>query len=230
MIKSRQMLRGCAAGAFFAAIGAIGTATPAAAAPANAAVQTLHGTLTALNGSGARGTLNLQLVGDRYLTVQINANGLEPGVPHVGHIHGLVANDSPVNSNCPTTAQDVDHDSFVELAEGQVTYGPIIIPFGNVDPDMDGRVQFRHTFDLNDPSIYAAGFSKSDVLPLDLREVVLHGMTLQAGQGATNANSLPPNEADGTAGFKAVLPVTCGDIQNTGPNPLQFVVPPHHNH
>jgi hypothetical protein len=119
---------------------------------------------------------------------------------------------------------------YVELAEGLVTYGPIVIPFGDVDPDHDGTVHFLHTYDLNDPGIYAPGFDKSDVFPLDLREVVLHGMTLQAGQGATNSASIPPNEADGTAGFKAVLPVTCGDIENKGRNPFQFVYPPHHNH
>jgi hypothetical protein len=109
-----------------------------------------------------------------------------------------------------------------------VTYGPIIIGFGNTDPDMDGTVHFKHTYDLNDPSIYQPGYSKADVVPLDLREVVLHGLTLQAGQGATNADSIAPNEADGTAGEKAVLPVTCGDIENAAHYP--HIVNNPHNH
>jgi len=66
------------------------------------------------------------------------------------------------------------------------------------------------------------------VVPLDLREVVLHGLTLQAGQGATNADSIAPNEADGTAGEKAVLPVTCGDIENAAHYP--HIVNNPHNH
>lgn len=217
MSNYRQMLQLCGAGGLILA--AAGLSTSAAAAPNNLSNQTQRGTLTALNRSGATGTVSLRLRADRFLTVQVDATGLEPGIQHLGHIHGRESPGNKANSTCPTTAQDADHDTYVELAEGLVTYGPIIIGFGNVDPDMDGTVHFNHTFDLNDPSIYQPGFSKSDVLPLDLREVVLHGMTLQAGQGATNADSIPPNEADGTAGEKAVLPVTCGDIQNASHYP-----------
>lgn len=229
MTQSKQMLQLCGAGALVAGmIVATATYRSASAAPAGIASETQRGTLTALNNSGAHGTISMQLRGERYLTVQIDATGLEPGVPHVGHIHGLVVGGNSANSTCPTTAQDADHDNYVELAEGQVTYGPIIIPFGNTDPNMDGTVHFLKTFDLNDPNTFQPGFSKKDVLPLDLREVVLHGMTLQTGQGATNADSIPPNEADGTAGFKAVLPVTCGDIQNASHYP--HIVNNPHNH
>jgi len=224
MTQSRRILQGCAA---VALIAATSLAIPALAAPQKLLIETQKGTLSALNRSGASGTISMQLRGQRYLTVQIDATGLEPGVAHVGHIHGRVEDARPANSTCPSPGQDADSDNYVELAEGLVTYGPIVIPFGNVDPDMDGNVHFVHTYDLNASSTFASGFDKSDVLPLDLREVVLHGMTLQAGQGATNANSIAPNEADGTAGFKAVLPVTCGDIENRGRNPLEFVRPPH---
>jgi hypothetical protein len=221
-----RILHRCAAGALVAA--AIGFSGTAWSAPAGVAVETQKGTLTALNGTGAHGTISMQLRGNRYLTVQIDATGLEPGIQHLGHIHGLASPGNVQNSVCPTTAQDADHDNYVELAEGLVTYGPIIIGFGNTDPDMDGTVHFNHTYDLNDPSIYQPGYSKADVVPLDLREVVLHGLTLQAGQGATNADSIPPNEADGTAGEKAVLPVTCGDIQNAAHYP--HIVNNPHNH
>jgi hypothetical protein len=226
MTKSRHIMHGCAAGALAAA--AIGLSGSALAAPTGIATETQRGTLTALNGTGAHGTISMQLRGNRYLTVQIDATGLEPGIQHLGHIHGLASPGNVQNSVCPTTAQDADHDNYVELAEGLVTYGPIIIGFGNTDPDMDGTVHFKHTYDLNDPSIYQPGYSKADVVPLDLREVVLHGLTLQAGQGATNADSIAPNEADGTAGEKAVLPVTCGDIENASHFP--HIVNNPHNH
>jgi hypothetical protein len=217
MTRSRMLI--LCGGAFMGAVATIGLSS-VLAAPTAISSQTQRGTLVALNGTGAHGTISLQLRGERYLTVQIDATGLEPGVPHVGHIHGLTSPGHPANSTCPTTAQDTDHDGYVELAEGQVTYGPIIIPFGNTDPDMDGTVHFLHTFDLNDPSTFVGGFSKADVLPLDLREVVLHGLTLQAGQGSDGG------EADGTAGFKAVLPVTCGDIENASHFP-RIVNNPH---
>ena len=228
MARSKQLIaRGAIAALMFGAA-AISLSVQASAAPKKVASETHSGTLTALNGTGATGTLSMQLSGERYLTVQIDATGLEAGIQHLGHIHGLASPGDVQNSVCPTIARDVDQDNYVELAEGLPTYGPIIIAFGNVDPNMDGIVHFSHTYDLNDPSIYEAGFSKSDVVPLDLREVVLHGLTLQAGQGATNADSINPNEADGTAGEKAVLPVTCGDIQKASRNPMQFVAPHHH--
>lgn len=227
MTKSTRILSSCAGAALIATIA---IAAPAFAVPQNIARETQTGTLTALNGSGANGTISMQLRGQRYLTVKVDVTGLEPGIQHLGHIHGRESPGDVRNSVCPTTAQDADHDGYVELAEGQVTYGAIVIPFGNVDPNMDGTVHYMRTFDLNDPSIYQPGYSKRDVLPLDLREVVLHGMTLQAGQGATNANSIAPNEADGTAGEKAVLPVTCGDIQDRGRDPMEFVRPPRGSH
>lgn len=226
MTHSKQILRACAASVLVAAVAINGQS--AVAAPNSIASETQTGTLTALNGSGAHGTISMQLRGQRYLTVEIDATGLEPGIQHLGHIHGRASPGNIENSACPTEAQDVDHDNYVELAEGLVTYGPIIIGFGNTDPDMDGTVHFHHTYDLNNPRIYQPGFSKKDVLPLDLREVVLHGLTLKAGQGATNADSIPPNEADGTAGEKVVLPVTCGDIQNASHYP--HVVNNPHNH
>jgi len=226
MTRSR-ILQLCGAGAFVGAVATIGFSS-LAAAPTTISTETQRGTLTALNGSGAHGTISMQLRGERYLTVQIDATGLEPGVEHLGHIHGRVSGGDAANSTCPTTAQDADHDNYVELSEGQVTYGPIIISFDNTDPDMDGTVHFNRTFDLNNPKTFQPGFSKKDVLPLDLREVVLHGMTLQANQGATNADSIPPNEADGTAGFKAVLPVSCGDIENATHYPR--IVNNPHNH
>lgn len=218
MAWSKRLLERCAVAALIA--GGVAVMAPvgsASAAPKKVSHETHSGALTALNDSGATGTLSLQLRGERFLTVKIDATGLEAGVPHVGHIHGLVISGHPANSVCPTTAQDSDHDGFVELAEGQVTYGPILIPFGNVDPDMDGTVHFTHTYDLNASSTFAAGFDKSDLLPLDLREVVLHGMTLEAGEGADGG------EADGTAGFKAVLPVTCGDVDKASRDPMQFM-------
>ena len=228
MTQPKRLLRRCAITAMCVGGGAALTvAIPATAAPTKLATETHSGTLVALNGSGATGTISMQLRGQRYLTVKIDATGLEAGVPHVGHIHGLVTSGHPADSVCPTTAQDADHDGFVELAEGQVTYGPILIPFGNTDPNMDGTVHFSATYDLNNSDTFAAGFDKSDLLPIDLREVVLHGMTLAAGEGATNSDSIAPNEADGTAGFKAVLPVTCGDVEKASRNPLEFVTPPH---
>lgn len=152
-----------------------------------------------LNNSRARGEGTLRLSSDRRtLTVQIRAWGLEPNGVHVSHIHGLSQNGQPVDSNCPSRAQDSDRDGFVELAEGQVTYGPILVDFGNIDPDKDGRINFTTTISLS---------GNENIMPLDEREIVIHGMTV----GPVGAGT--PGEVDGTAGYKTVLPVLCGAIQ-----------------
>lgn len=163
------------------------------------------GTLSPLNGSGVSGTFTIEQRGQGQIRVHILASGLEvTDQPHVGHIHGLEGN---AKAMCPTRAQDDDGDDFIELAEGLDTYGPIIVPLGDVDPDNDGAVDYTMTFNLNKASTFDAGKDKSDLLPLGLREIVLHGLTLEEGEGANGG------EADGTAGYKTVLPVACGEIR-----------------
>lgn len=177
------------------------------------------GTLTPLNESGVTGTFTIEQRGQGQITVMIKATGLEvtPN-PHVAHIHGLEGSQEAM---CPTIAQDSDGDGFVELAEGLPVYGPIIIPLGDVDPDNDGVVDYSMTFNLNKSSTFDGGKNKGDLLPLGLREIVLHGLTLDDGDGANGG------EADGTAGYKTVLPVACGAIQmddrkSSGPKSVTF--------
>lgn len=193
---------------------------------ASATQQIYSGIFTALNGSGVSGSTTLTLsstsatqactTSSCSLNVQIHATGLEPGHDHVGHIHGLVDNNGmPVASHTPTISQDADHDGYIELAEGLTTYGPILVPLGaggNVDPAMASIIDFNQTFNLLDPSIYGAGFNITSLLgpnlnELNLREIVLHGMTVPAGAGAGT-----PGEVDGSGGFKAVLPVASAEI------------------
>lgn len=172
------------------------------------------GTLTELNGSGVTGTFTIQQRGQGQIRIQINATGLEasPGI-NPGHIHGLPGN---ANATCPTLAQDDDGDGFVELAEGLETYGPVILNLGDVDPDDDGVVNYSMTFNLNNSTAFGTDKSKRDLLPLHLREIVLHGLTLDAGEGVA------PGEADGTPGYKTVLPVACGAIEQNARNGMEF--------
>lgn len=164
--------------------------------------------LMPLNGSHASGQAELRLSADqRTLTVIIQASGLEAGGVHISHIHGLSEDGRSVDSVCPTAADDADRDGYVELAEGAVKYGPILVDFMNIDPDQDGRINFKKDFDLS---------GSQAALPLQMRHIVIHGMTV-SGAGAGT-----PGEVDGTSGYKTVLPVLCGDIRVAGDGALQF--------
>ncbi|MBW7852278.1 MAG: calcium-binding protein [Rhodospirillales bacterium] len=82
--------------------------------------------LQALNDSGVAGTGFITL-NDDQMTVTVTATGLEPGQAHAMHIHGLVDEaGNPVDSTIPS--QDVDGDGFVELEEGRLNAGPVIVP------------------------------------------------------------------------------------------------------
>lgn len=171
---------------------------------------TFRATLGELNNSGAQGEATLRLSG-RTLNVHITASGLEAGGVHLGHVHGLSEGSRAVDSSCPTEAQDDDGDGFVELAEGLETYGPILIDFMNVDPNQDGTVDFTTTVQL-------AG--NAAAIPLNKRHIVIHGMTV----GAVGAGT--PGEVNGTAEYKVLLPVLCGEIRNArnskANDPLDF--------
>ena len=177
------------------------------------------------------------------IRVQYQASGLTPGLPHPGHIHGMFAN-SPVigttvpgaaaNSVSPTIADDTDGDGFIEVGEGFPRYGNILLPLtvlpnvagdeGTAFPIADalGNINYDVTFDLNvannfvDPLHPNVPITAANIFPLDLREVVLHGMFVGVGPGAgtggeVNGTNTDPNMTS-AAGYVAVLPVASGQI------------------
>ncbi|NVD44694.1 PEPxxWA-CTERM sorting domain-containing protein [Qipengyuania atrilutea] len=187
---------------------ALGTAAAIfAAAPASAATFVVD--FETLNDSGVTGSAFLETSDDNEtLTVTINASGLEVGQPHVAHIHGRFNNGGQaMNSFTPTLDDDTDGDGFIELGEGLPRYGQIILPLTGFSADAMGNANYSMTFDLTDSSIFNADFTAEDLLPLQLREIVLHGLTVPAVGDGT------PGEVDGTAGYKAVLPVAAGEIR-----------------
>jgi hypothetical protein len=136
--------------------------------------------LSALNNSGVHGTAHLMLDGNR-LTVTIEAMGLEAGKPHPQHIHGFMENNR--NSTCPTTAFDTNGDGLIDLGESVPAYGPILLDLAPMPTaDAQGRVMYTRTFEIN-----------TNLLPLQNRAIVLHGLTVN-GQ------------------YVATLPVACGQV------------------
>ncbi|HEX5325515.1 MAG TPA: PEP-CTERM sorting domain-containing protein [Acetobacteraceae bacterium] len=178
-----------------------------------------------LNNSGVHAHFTLVLDGN-LLTVTEHATGLEPNEPHPQHIHGLLGADAP-NTMLASPADDTDHDGFVELAEGLVSYGPILLPLtsppggaiGDFPTAPGGVINFKQTYDLTDSSIFPAGISASDLFPLTERELVIHGMTVAAGIGAGT-----PGEVNGTGGYLATLPVADGLIRAAVPEPASLAL------
>jgi hypothetical protein len=184
------------------------------AAPVQAAPMLYEAVLTPLSGSGVSGLTRLSLDGN-MLTVNITASGLTPNQTHIQHIHGRFdAAGNPADSFTPTLAQDTDGDGFIELAEGLPTYGPIILNLdqppgsGQFPTAPNGMIDFTQTYDLSNNSLFEQNFTKEDLLPLTLREIVLHGRLLDSGTGL----GFGPGEANGTPGYKVVLPVASGEI------------------
>jgi hypothetical protein len=181
---------------------------------------------TALNNSGVAGGAAIVLdKASHTVTVEIDATGLEANQVHVQHIHGFL---DDTKSHSPTLAQDTDHDGFVELGEGLATYGQILLNL-SLNPensthdhgtashdhtnlaqfptaDANGNLHYQETFhfDAKDPNAMAIFNSIEN---LSQKEIVLHGETVAAGSGAGTSG-----EVDGTAGYKAVLPVASGEI------------------
>lgn len=201
--------------------------TMLAAGPVHAAPVLYEATLAPLSNSGVSGLARLSQDGN-MLTVNITASGLTPNQPHVQHIHGRFDDaGNPIKSVTPTLAQDIDGDGFIELAEGVPSYGPIILNFdspsgsGQFPTAPEGTVNFTQSYDLSNSPSFAQGFAIEDLLPLTLREIVLHGALLNAQTGL----GFGPNEANGVAGYKAVLPVAAGEIRAVPvPEPASLVL------
>jgi hypothetical protein len=80
--------------------------------------------LNALNGSGASGTITLQLNGDQATITEkvsgLAATFMNAPYPHVQHIHGGGM------GQCPTPAADTNGDGVINVKEGAPSYGGIL--------------------------------------------------------------------------------------------------------
>ncbi len=142
--------------------------------------------LDALNDSGVSGHATLTLKGNK-LTVKIKAEGLQADSLHPQHIHGLENNQM---ASCPPASADMNGNGLVEIGEGLPFYGPVLFPLTPLpNASKHGRIHYEHTFTLGEGET----ISKEDLMKLENRVIVLHGMIV-----------------DGK--YMASLPVACGKI------------------
>ena len=187
--------------------------------------------LTTLNGSAVSGVAYIESEGDE-LTVTIFAVGLEPDQAHPQHIFGRFEGDPlttvPQDSVVPPPEADTDGDGFIEVLEGTPFYGSAILPLTSVPIDDNeseieplfqtgagGKIRFSGLYDLSDESQFFDPFDEldfdgDDVLPLDLRVIALHGLSVAPGAGSGT-----DGEVDGSGGYLDTLPIAAGEIFST---------------
>ncbi|MDR9394979.1 MAG: calcium-binding protein, partial [Roseovarius sp.] len=183
--------------------------------------------LAALNSSGVTGNALVALGpeeedGAQYVNVAISVDGMEADQPVPQHIHGLFDGDgNPIDSTTPDINNDADRDGMVEVLEGVASYGDVLLTLAAEDgnPPMtnsDGSFTYIRSFDVNDDSNFGSpvtmtDYQGDDILPLTLREIVLHGVSVPADTGDGTGG-----EVDGTQdGFVPILPAAAGEIEQT---------------
>ncbi len=180
--------------------------------------------LTALNSSGVQSTAVLAMSteddGTPYLNVSIVGEGMTANIGHAQHIHGTFdGQGNPTDATTPTLADDADGDGIVEVLEGVGKYGDVLLGLtdadGNfVETDANGQLSFIQSYDLSDNSQFVspvtnANYTAEDLMPLALREIVLHGMVVPDGLGAGTGGEVD----GGTNGYTGILPVAAGEIE-----------------
>ena len=183
-----------------------------------------HVDLSALNSSGVTGdalvAVNTEADGTRYINVLVVADGLTAEDAHLMHIHGTFDQDgNPTDAMTPTLFSDADKDGIVEVLEGVPSYGDILLPLlqdGEVSvTDENGQLVYIQSYDLADDTAFfspvtGASYTAADLMPLELREIVIHGMDVPAGIGAGTGG-----EVDGTQdGYVPILPTASGEIES----------------
>lgn len=180
--------------------------------------------LSSLNNSGVTGTAILGVdLDERTVNISIDAENLTPDVGHAQHIHGLFDEDgNPINSTTPTLADDADLDGFIEVLEGVPSYGDVILALDGSDDmfpvaDPDGSLTFIQSYDLDDNSEFVSPvtgtqYEGDDILPAQLRELVLHGLVVPDGEGEGTGNEVDGGEN----GFIPILPAASGEFEKIG--------------
>ncbi|MFC7478539.1 hypothetical protein ACFQS7_29745 [Dankookia sp. GCM10030260] len=199
-----------------------GPTAPEPPGAATAETDTYAALLQPSNGSGVLGLAAVQIdEANATVTVELWATGLTPGQAHASHIHGF-ADDRP--SLLPNYRLDADRDGFVEDPEGEPVVGPVLLaltddgsisnavlpnPVTTADAAGNLRISEYYRFDRADPAQAAIFQELQDRVAG--RELQIHGLFVPATEGEGT-----PGEVNGTAAYKADLPVANGILLPLG--------------
>jgi hypothetical protein len=214
-VKKRHLVAG------LSAIGALLLAflVPAAAQQAGESTRTYTADLETLNDSGATGTATITVSGTT-VTVDIQASGLSPNLPHAQHLHG--DGDFDEEYVCPPPSADTDGDGFISVAEGVPFYGAIQVSLtttGDTSADSGLALDRFPVADADGDLTYSRTFTVSEEIAanMELLHVVQHGIDInESGEyDGEKRSSIAPNVP-----FEATVPADCGEIELTSANGL----------
>lgn len=182
-------------------------------------------TLGALNGSGASGTVQISLDGNRA-TVTEHVAGLattfnDSPYPHVQHIH--IGGEGA----CPSPSADANGDGIVDTVEGVPAYGMVSTSLtlsGDTGADAattletapsGGSYDYQRTFDLDEATVTSLQSGKA--------VVVVHGLdpsTLSPAAQEAMSNLVP------SLPLAATAPALCGVLAQVAATPPPASTPP----
>ena len=207
MNRKRMIVRAGAKSAALVSVALVGLTGTAGAQSGSTSYQA---TLNSLNGSGDSGTAMVEVNGQQ-VTVKVTVAGASAALPHAQHIHIGGTN------SCPTAGVDPDGDGITNTAEGQPSYGPIMVSLttsGDVSPDSGlavdrmpgadgGRTTYTRTFAL------PAGVSPADIAK---GVIVTHGFA--ESKLGTDPAKYDGKDSELKAGVpaEATAPVTCARL------------------
>ena len=128
--------------------------------------------LKSLNASGASGTADLTLDGNRLL-IHIKVSGLVPGQSHPQHIHG----DPTKTASCPP-ATAIDKNGLITLASGTPFYGPLALGLDAPVANGVGAIDYTHSFTLS-------ADDKDKLAHLTNHVIVVHGVMVNGEYDGT---------------------------------------------
>ncbi len=164
--------------------------------------------------SRAMGTTRVKALPNGKVQVNVEADGLAPGVPHAMHLHGV---DGPAtDQGCPGPAADTDMDGYVTVLEGVPFYGGILTSLTTTGDLSGASALALDRFPVADADghlSYSRTFSQDSALAnADTVQVVVHGIDIN-GNGTYDFEA-GPSSLGGAFPLEGTIPVLCGGIAN----------------
>ncbi len=170
---------------------------------------------SAKTGTVAKGSATIEVVGSN-LKIYITMIGTPANMQHWEHFHGYPDGKDAI---CATSAQDANHDGYVDLTETGAVSGTTMVPFdaspekmnipNDTYPNADSKGHYEYTkiVPLKELSKKFADTFKGGEIHLDKRVIYIHGVLSSAKLPGTVGGQVATYDPHVT------LPIACGKIR-----------------